>query len=369
VYLLPAIVASLVSANLNSSYLACGATAGVCALLGCVAADQALHFRKKRLFNLKEWWLVALLLALNAAAFICLSLLPMTDVWFPSAGLLAGFLLSVILLAVKRVGRGKPNNTRWAAAQITCAVLLVGGTTAAIVGCAMPTKLGESLPVLRDAGCVDFGGKMWACTPYGSVPGGCSLSLGTAPGNATLTCAAGGPALPVPGATAAVMSNTTALQALCTSYCAVAPPSPPLTIIAPTNDTLSTLAPADVAAAPAPGGAAAVPVGATPSATFTPAASTAPAAVIQPLQPVATAPPTPVAAPVVTTPAVSAPTQPMLIYAPVAPGGAAATVQGLIGRKLRAGSSLLGRAVARVAPNHESLAGLGRKMLAGRAAR
>jgi membrane associated rhomboid family serine protease len=220
VYLLPALLASLASANLDAAFLACGALAGPCALLGSVAADQVVNFRRKKLFNLREHWLVALILLANAALLVASGLLPMAGPWYPGVGALAGFLLSLILLSAKRVGRGRPGNVKWATTQIVCAVVLVGAATAAVVGCAMPRKLGESVPALGKASCVELGGK-WACTPYGapSPAAAATCSLAVAPGGGRLTCPGAGGTVAVQDATPQQAADPEAVAALCASYC------------------------------------------------------------------------------------------------------------------------------------------------------
>jgi membrane associated rhomboid family serine protease len=244
VYLLSGLVGAMVSANLNAYFVSCGAFAGVLGLLGTVCADQMLNFETKKLFNFKEWWLVSFILLVNAGGFITASLLPMVGVWYSAAAFLAGFLLSYVLIVLPRVGRGKPGNAKWASAQIICALILVGGFTAAVVGVAMPNKLGESQSVLKTASCIDFGSMK--CTPYGFLPNGCGISLATSNSSATsnmLTCPQPATAvIPLPSDAQFTYGDATSTEALCTQYCADA-----LAALAPgAAPTTEIIMPADV---------------------------------------------------------------------------------------------------------------------------
>lgn len=222
VYLFSGLVGSMVSANLNAYYVSCGAFAGVLGLLGTVCADQMLNFGTKKIFNFKEWWLVGSILLLNAGGLITASLLPMVGIWYSAAAFLAGFLLSVILLVLPQVGRDKPNNIKLASSQIVCALLLVGGFTAAIVGIAMPTKLGESQSFLKTASCLDFGSM--DCAPYGFLPNGCGVTLATSNSSETsdmLTCPDPSNAIiPLPDDAEFTYGDDASTEALCTEYCA-----------------------------------------------------------------------------------------------------------------------------------------------------
>lgn len=222
VYLLSGLVGAMVSANLNAYYVSCGAFAGVLGLLGTVCADQMLNFATKKLFNLKEWWIVSFILLLNAGGLITASLLPMSGIWYSAAAFLAGFLLSVGLLVIPRVGRDKPGNMKWASSQIVCALLLVGGFTAAVIGVAMPTKLGESQPFLKTASCLDFGSM--DCVPYGFLPNGCGVTLATSNSSETsnmLTCPQPtNTTIPLPDDAQFTYGDAASTEALCTQYCA-----------------------------------------------------------------------------------------------------------------------------------------------------
>jgi len=251
-YLLPSLLGSLTSINLNADYVSCGAAAGVCGLLGTVCADQLLNWRNKRLFNLREWWIAAIILMFNAGVFIALSLMPMTDVWYASAGFLAGILSSLVLLLLPRVGKGKERRNRWLVLQISCAVLVVGCLIAASVGCALPTKLGENVAMLKDASCLDFNNKWWKCAPYGSSPSGCTVTVNKNE-DALLYCPRSTFPLQVPGLTAAQTADAAAVDVMCRTYCSgvgmdpvASPPAVdeiPVTVIQPLVNALPAVTP------------------------------------------------------------------------------------------------------------------------------
>ena len=73
------------SANLNSYYVSCGASAGVAALLGAVWADQAVNFRR----YVRHAWTCAVLVLVTALVVVA-SLLPLVGVWYVCTALLAG---------------------------------------------------------------------------------------------------------------------------------------------------------------------------------------------------------------------------------------------------------------------------------------
>jgi membrane associated rhomboid family serine protease len=402
VWLLSALTGALAAANLNAVIVSAGAAAGVCGLLGAVAADQALHFRERKLWNLREWWLVAGILLVNAAAYaVPGALLPMGDAWFPTAGLLAGFCAAAFLLLRPRVGRGKPGNAGWASAQIACACVVVLGVTAAVAGCALPGPALGTNPALVAAACLPGAG--WSCAPYGFLPSGCGVELASN-GTASVACP-GGASAPAPGAGPDTLGDDAAIAALCAAYCpaadaqaaalapAAAPVVAPVVEAAPAPTALVALTPEAPAAVmpvapavpaplpvPEPAAAADVPVpAAVPAAPATvpapnqaaaalavpaaepanlgAAALPAPAAVPAPLEPLPVAAPAAVPAPVAEpAPVVPAPAAAALAAAPVvlaplalpvaavpAPLGAA-TATGAVsapvaaGRRLRAGA-------------------------------
>ena len=292
VYLTSAWIGALASANLNAYYLSCGALAGVCGLLGSICADQTVNFSSKKLWNMQEWWVVGGILILNVGPMVTISLFPLTCLWYVTAALLTGYLGTIAMLLLPRVGRGKPNNVKWASLQIFCALVVVVAFTAAIVGAAMPTKLGESVSFLKSAACVDFGGAM-KCVPYGFLPDGCGIDLA---GNgsydpATLVCPSSG-SITLPAGIPVPFGNANGTAALCTQYCSefAPPPAPgwaPTTVVDPisspppasdasaTANTTTTIPPAPTTAVTFPPPATATPPPPPPpTATFTPTANT-----------------------------------------------------------------------------------------------
>jgi membrane associated rhomboid family serine protease len=366
IWLISALSGALAAANLNAVIVSAGAAAGVCGLLGAVAADQALHFRERKLWNLREWWLVAGILLVNAAAYaVPGALLPMGDAWFPTAGLLAGFCAAAFLLLRPRVGRGKPGNAGWASAQIACACVVVLGVTAAVAGCALPGPALGANPALVAAACLPGAG--WSCAPYGFLPSGCGVELASN-GTASVACP-GGASAPAPGAGADTLGDDAAIAALCAAYCpaadaaaaalapAAAPALAPVVEAAPAPTAVvalppeapaaampvapAVLPPAEPAALPVLEPAAAAP--AAPAAVPEPdqaaaalaiptaepvdlgaAALPAPAAVPTPLEPQPVAAPAAVPAPVAE-PAAGVPA-PAAVPAPVVPAPAAAAL-------------------------------------------
>lgn len=216
VYLLSAIVGALVEANLDAVYLTCGAFAGVCGLLGAVAADQAVNFGQKKLWNMQEWYIVSIILLIPTAAIVTTALFPMVGLWSAVTALVCGFLGTAALLLAPRVGRGKPGNPKWATLQILASLTVVGVFFAAIAGVALPNKLGESVTVLQDASCVNFGSLQ--CVPFGFTASGCGVQQPNS-ANATLVCPAPAAPVPLPAGTTVTLGDATATDALCAQYC------------------------------------------------------------------------------------------------------------------------------------------------------
>jgi membrane associated rhomboid family serine protease len=216
IYLLGAVVGAMASANLDSSYVVCGAAAGVCSLLGGVWADQLLNI-KKYTGQLSTF----IVLTLVTAVFIATSLMPMVDVWYQSAALLTGFFVTVTILLLPKVGRGRRHNSWWVALQIICATLVIGAGTAAIVGLVLPTQLGDTVDFLQEASCLQI--KYWECVPDSNS---CTAEMNVNnSGNAVLTCA-NGMSYQVPAANLAVRTSNGGyaigkwdLSDLCPQFC------------------------------------------------------------------------------------------------------------------------------------------------------
>lgn len=216
IYLLGAIMGAMASANLDSSYVVCGAAAGVCSLLGGVWADQLLNLKK---YTGQLSTFVVLLLV--TAVFLATSLMPMVDVWYQSAALLTGFFVTVTILLLPKVGRGQRHNGWWVALQIICATLVIGAGTAAIVGLVLPTQLGDTVDFLQEASCLQI--KYWECVPDSNS---CTAEMNVNnSGNAVLTCA-NGMSYQVPAANLAVRTNNGGyaigkwdLSDLCSQFC------------------------------------------------------------------------------------------------------------------------------------------------------
>jgi uncharacterized protein with PQ loop repeat len=209
---------AMASANLDSSYVVCGAAAGVCSLLGGVWADQLINIKKYRNTGQISTFIVLILVT---AVFILTSLMPMVDVWYQSAALLTGLFVTITTLLLPKVGRGRPHNGWWVALQITCATLIIGAGTACIVGLVLPTQLGDTVEFFQEASCVQI--KYWQCVPDTNS---CTAEMNSAnSGNAVLTCA-NGMSYQVPAANLAVRTSNGGytigkwdLADLCPQFC------------------------------------------------------------------------------------------------------------------------------------------------------
>lgn len=229
IYFLGAVSGAAISANLTTEYVVCGASAGACSLMGGVWAEQLFNFK-----NNANQYISMFFLLLVTAVFVVTSFMPLVDIWYIGGALLAGFLVAVIIVLLPRVGRGRPRNKTWVSIQILCAILLVGGGTAAIVGLVLPTQLGDDISFFNEASCIDL--KWWACA---KDPRACQAEM-NGNGTAVLQCA-NGMSYQVPAANlAAVGGGATSkwdLVPLCYEYCDVTPPSPasPLPATPPSN--------------------------------------------------------------------------------------------------------------------------------------
>ena len=175
-FLISSIIGSLASANLNAKYVSCGAFSGLCSLLSCIIVDQSLTWPRRKLMNLKEWWIVAFILVLGVGAFITISLLPLVDVWFTIGGMLGGLFLTLTISLFGRGKQGEPRRATWLTLQIISWLALIALIVAGAVGCALPTKVGENVGFLEDASCVDFSSSSLQCTPFGFMESGCGLT-------------------------------------------------------------------------------------------------------------------------------------------------------------------------------------------------
>lgn len=175
-FLFSSLVGSLASANLNGEYIACGALSGVLSLLGVIVASQTLEWPRRKLLNLKEWYLVSLLLLIVFGGLIVLSLFPLVDVWFSLGGAISGICCAYIVILLPRVQTSaNTKRTKWLSIQIVSGVILGAILIAEIVGCALPTKVGQSVDFLKSASCVELSSGM-NCVPYGYLDNGCGMT-------------------------------------------------------------------------------------------------------------------------------------------------------------------------------------------------
>jgi len=175
-FLLSSVVGSLVSANLNGVYVSCGTFSGIISLLAVIMVNQAISWPHRKLLNLKEWYLIVLLLTVTLGGFVAISLFPMVDVWFTIGGFVSGLCLAAIIIMLPDVRSTAFEKRRlWISIQATSGVILLGIIIAAAVGCALPTKLGQSIDALQSASCVEYSSSM-NCIPYGYLENGCGLT-------------------------------------------------------------------------------------------------------------------------------------------------------------------------------------------------
>lgn len=172
IYLLSSITGATFAGNLDGfNDISCGAMSGVAGLLGVLFIDQPLQWPKKKLLNLKEWWLVALVLAVNLGIIIVGSLLPFVSVWASSMGFMVGLLMSFVILTVRKVKNKEQKNVKlWISGQVCAILILVSLATVSTVGLAIGTTLGEGNKWLQNASCIEFDSEWWHCTPYGYHP-------------------------------------------------------------------------------------------------------------------------------------------------------------------------------------------------------
>jgi membrane associated rhomboid family serine protease len=175
VFLTSSLIGSLLSANLNGVYVSCGTFSGVLSMITVFCIDQASSWPHNRLFNLKEWWLVALLMTAVIGGFIAISLFPMVDVWFSLGGIIGGLCLGLILMLLPRVqsqALGGRKKIIWT--QAVSGLVLLGVVVAASVGLALNPKLGESVSALQSISCIEMSSSM-KCIQYGYLEDGCGL--------------------------------------------------------------------------------------------------------------------------------------------------------------------------------------------------
>lgn len=175
-FLTSSIVGALCSANLNGTYVTCGPFSGILSLFAVVCVNQPFEWPQRKLLNLKEWYLIALLLLVVGGGLITLSLFPLVDIWFSLGGLLGGICLALIIILLPKVqSKALGGRKKWIWVQSISAAVLLGVIVAASVGCALPTKLGESVDILKDISCIEFSSSM-SCIPYGYLDSGCGLT-------------------------------------------------------------------------------------------------------------------------------------------------------------------------------------------------
>ncbi|KAL4420785.1 hypothetical protein ABPG75_010441 [Micractinium tetrahymenae] len=219
-------VGALASANLNKYYVTCGASAGVCALLGATWADQLLW--RKRYVN--QLWTVLVLLAITAI-FVVMSLLPLVDPWYMCSALLTGFFALPVPSLAPRVRRGQRGARRWLAVQCVCACLVIAAATLGTVGVVTKADVGSS-SFLQDGSCVTFG--RWQCLPAGASPNGCRVEAQDGSEALLLRCPSG-IVSQLPNGTAITPGDTDLITQICFQYCALSggvagggsPPPPP----------------------------------------------------------------------------------------------------------------------------------------------
>ena len=241
VFILSSLVGSMTSANLNGEYVACGAFSGVLSLMAVFCVDQSLSWPRNRMFNLKEWWLVALIMVVLVGGLLAISLFPLVDIWVALGGLVGGLLMSLIISLIPRV-RSKALGSRkkliWT--QALSGAALLGIIVAASVGLAITPNLGQSVQVLKDISCVEMSSSM-NCLPYGFLSdGGCGLEWSYDASTVVVAC----PSVDESGyryfptnATFSDIGNDVVTQTECQRYCDDRSNSVPAIAIPPASNT------------------------------------------------------------------------------------------------------------------------------------
>lgn len=206
---------ALVSANLNVYYVTCGASAGVCGLLGGVWADQIFNFKRQ-----KYWVFTWLTLAIATGVFVAVSLLPLLDPFYVVAAMLAGFLLSSTILFFLKIGYRRRCSGLWVVLQTVFTVLLIGGCTVAVIGVAINSKLGKECSFCQSVSCLKI--NWWDCTEVWSSGNGCAITI-LVNGTQAVECPLGG-YLVLPELGITVVPGTD-LSPICDQYCGSMPPS------------------------------------------------------------------------------------------------------------------------------------------------
>lgn len=253
VYLVSCICGSIASANLDAYYVVCGAFGGIAAMIGVSWADNIVNPRPhvhQRIASFAA-------LTLVTACYVAVSLLPMVDVWYTSAALLAGFFASIILLLLPKVGKGAKNNSAWLSLQVISVLVLMGGLTTGIVGISLNTKVGETSSFLVDGSCLQV--DWWFCVKQTNTTAGCTYTPGS-DGQNTLQCP-NGVKIQLSGIDATNPDDPSIVSTLCYEYCGIDPTAPDAFGGGNTGNT-TTLPTAPVAQAPLP---ASVPVSPSPS--------------------------------------------------------------------------------------------------------
>ena len=241
VFISSSLVGSMVSANLNGEYVACGAFSGVLSLMAVFCVDQTLSWPRNRMFNLKEWWLVALIMFVLIGGLLAISLFPLVDIWVALGGLVGGFLVALIVALIPRV-RSKALGSRkkliWT--QALSGAALLGIIVAASVGLAITPNLGQTVQVLKDISCVEMASSM-NCLPYGFLSdGGCGLEWSYETSAVVVACPSvdesGYRYLPT-NATFDDIGNEVVTQTECQRYCDDRSESIPAIAIPPASNT------------------------------------------------------------------------------------------------------------------------------------
>ena len=182
---------SQTSLRIAGATLSVGACWFLCWPAGGVWADQAVNFLsyKRRLATL-------LVLLLVSAVFILISLLPMLNVWYNAGALVAGLLLSaVLLLLLERSAGALPERSTGSLpagrsgagllVQCSCALLLVSWVVLASVGLARNVGVGGLSDFFTESSCVHL--KWWQCVEADLTPNGCAFDV-YGNGTTTLLC-------------------------------------------------------------------------------------------------------------------------------------------------------------------------------------
>ncbi|KAK9803436.1 hypothetical protein WJX73_000731 [Symbiochloris irregularis] len=223
-YLVGSIAGGLASANLATTRDSCGASAGVCTLLGAMWVE---HFINRGMY--RHRFLTFLLLVINTALFIILGFIPLSgDNFYQLVAMGCGAVLAPAILRIEagdgRQARGSRRSRRQGPRRgcaLRCAKLLGGVTVVAllalgIVGLAAShAREGDTCSWCQHFACIDT--RWWQCAPQDVGGPTCVFTPHANNGTATVLCPSG-ESRTAPMSSQA-LPNSSTLIGMCRSFC------------------------------------------------------------------------------------------------------------------------------------------------------